>query len=80
MRMALWSGLALGGNATKKSLAPEHRDLQCTSQLMKSSHQCMYWALGLPVVGAADHVAKKFVTSGAEGCAVGAMSAEDSIA
>ena len=40
----------------------------------------MYWALGLPVVGAADHVAKKFVTSGAEGCAVGAMSAEDSIA
>ena len=80
MRMALWSGLALGGNATKKSLAPEHRDLQFASQLVKPSHHCMYWALGLPVVRAADQVAKNFVTSGAQGCAVGAMSAEENIA
>jgi len=31
--MALWSGPALGGNATKKFLAPEQQDLQAATKL-----------------------------------------------
>ena len=45
MRMALWSGLAPGGNATKKLLAWEHRDLHhgTTHVISKNAppHRCM---------------------------------------